>query len=93
VALIAGVLPAAGQRFSRRKHHVGFAVELGILELLAGVDPANHVRAKRINELLQIEDLHEAAVIVMLDFQKHRQARDRSMLIRRQAVQVPPLPV
>jgi hypothetical protein len=85
-------LPAAGQRFSGREHHVRFAVELGILELLAGMDLADHVLAKGINELLQIEDLHETAVVIMLDFQKHRQARVRSMLLCRLAQQAQPLP-
>jgi hypothetical protein len=66
-------------------------VELGILKLFAGMDASGHILAKGIHELLEIKNLHQAAVVIVLDFQKHRQARFRSMLLCRRASEGPPL--
>jgi len=76
-ASIAGILPAAGQGLTGGEAQLTLGEVVGILELLAAMDAARHHGAEGVDQLAQIEDLHErgllvGGVAVLMQGEEHR---------------------
>jgi hypothetical protein len=70
-AVVVGIEPAAGQLLAGGEEQIGLAERAGILKFLTGVHAALHAGGEGIEQLLEIEHLHQAAVVVMADLQEH----------------------
>ena len=88
--------PAAGQRFTGGEAELGFDEGFRILQLLPPMQATQHGGGKRIEELAQVQHLHEGtalAGVMAVESEEHRRAASHFRLISPMpSVSAPPSP-